>query len=284
MNETSLAQVKRHRSAKSPRISAAECFARPPISAKPSNGGQARIAATTLWQLRNRGLSPITVHLDPEGDGMGQRTTHGYLFLLNLLFRPAILVFAAYFAVRFCGVIGGFANGLLSSQLAGMIGGASSSLFVTLLMLLGGIWLVTTVMLKVVNVSASLLSIIPNQVFTWIGGHFGSQVGSGVEGDVGHQFQGGMSNAGGAAGNVASRAAGSPEKAVGGAKEKFAANKADAQMSAGRGPAWDKAVQAEENRMKVSQAAQERSGGGAEGGGGGNSISKSGAGDGTDMT
>jgi conjugal transfer/type IV secretion protein DotA/TraY len=46
------------------------------------------IAAAPLWAL---------AHLQADGEGMGQRTEKGYLYLLNLLFRPILMV-AGFFA------------------------------------------------------------------------------------------------------------------------------------------------------------------------------------------
>ncbi|MDE2442203.1 MAG: DotA/TraY family protein [Betaproteobacteria bacterium] len=147
------------------------------------------LVAATLWAL---------VHLDPEGEGMGQRTAHGYIYALNLLFRPAVLVFAAFFSQRFCAALGGLANGMMSGAIAKMMEANSSSLFVFLILMGAGIWIVTMLNIKIVGISASLLHIIPNQIFTWIGGHFGSDVGSGIPDSVGHDVKGGIGQATGA--------------------------------------------------------------------------------------
>ena len=39
-------------------------------------------------------------HLDTEGDGLGQRTQTGYLFLVNVLFRPALMVVGLLLAAK----------------------------------------------------------------------------------------------------------------------------------------------------------------------------------------
>jgi len=129
------------------------------------------LIAATLWAL---------AHLDPEGEGMGQRTAHGYIFMLNLLFRPSILVFSAFFAQRFCGVLGSFANDVMSGATAKMMTANEDSLFLVLIMMAAGIWITTVLNIKIVGTAASLLNLIPNQVFTWIGGQYGSDVGSGM--------------------------------------------------------------------------------------------------------
>jgi hypothetical protein len=43
------------------------------------------IVMASLWAF---------AHLDPNGEGMGERTSHGYIFLVNILLRPAFLVIA----------------------------------------------------------------------------------------------------------------------------------------------------------------------------------------------
>lgn len=146
------------------------------------------LIAGTLWAL---------VHLDPEGEGMGQRTAHGYIFALNLLFRPAILVFSAFFALKFVDALGNLANGLMSGAIAKLMEANMSSLFVFLIMMCAGVWITTMLNVKIVGVAASLLHIIPNQIFTWIGGHFGSDVGSGIPDSVGHDVKSGMGQASG---------------------------------------------------------------------------------------
>lgn len=150
------------------------------------------IVAESLMGAQLWGLA----HLDPEGEGVGQRTAHGYIFLLNLLFRPAILVISCWFAYKFCSVLGGFANAMMTDAMTGLLRGASGSLIVYMLVLIGGVWLALVTNMQVIHVSASLLNIIPNQIFTWVGGHFGSDVGSGISHQAESGFKGGMNNAG----------------------------------------------------------------------------------------
>ena len=145
--------------------------------------------AAPLWAL---------AHMDTDGEGMGQRTAHGYIFLLNLLFRPAILVMCVGFAYTFAEVIGTLANGTLGAYSANMLHATGQNWFLTLLLFAGALWLMTVVNMRVADVSASLLSVIPNQIFTWIGGQFGSDVGSGVGAQASGDFKSGLQSAGGA--------------------------------------------------------------------------------------
>lgn len=125
-----------------------------------------------LWAL---------VHLDTDGEGMGQKTTHGYLFLLNLIFRPIVLVFSLACAMASMNAI--FA--LFGSGVAAMITDMSTSSkdwFANLLMIVGAIAVVVFAAETIIMQSLSLLWNIPNNVFTWLGAHFGSNVGQGMEG------------------------------------------------------------------------------------------------------
>lgn len=151
------------------------------------------LIAAPLWAM---------VHFEPDGEGMGQKTAHGYLFLLNLLFRPAILVFAAWFAFRFCAVLGEFANTVMSPIIARLMEVNEDSLFMLLFMMICGAWALLMLNTRIVSVAASLLYLIPNQIFTWLGAHFGSDVGRGVEAQIDGDVQGSMQTAGRAAGGI----------------------------------------------------------------------------------
>ncbi|WP_122378250.1 DotA/TraY family protein, partial [Pseudomonas cannabina] len=67
--------------------------------------GEAVIAAP-LWAI---------THLNGEGDGMGQKTTHGYIFLLNVMVRPILMVLGF-----FLGGAALIAGGTLLNQLFGV--------------------------------------------------------------------------------------------------------------------------------------------------------------------
>lgn len=212
--------------------------------------------ATPLWAM---------AHLDTDGEGMGQRAGHGYLFLLNLLFRPAVLVIAVGFTYSFAEVIGTLMNTTLGTFAASMLKTAGTNPFSTLLLFIGALWLITVTNLKVAGISASLLSIIPNQIFTWIGGHFGSNVGHGVEQQVEGGFSGGANTASGtvrAAGGVAGAAA----VRAGEEMQREQSKKAEEAKRAGeeaRGmeagtPEYEANVRKEQARLNIQETARER--------------------------
>lgn len=164
------------------------------------------IISSPLWAM---------AHLDTDGEGMGQRTSHGYIFYLNLLFRPAMLVIVVGFAYAFAETLGEFSNSLIRSFVSGLAFSDQFNLLSQWILLLGGMWLLVQVNMKVAGVAASLLSLIPTQIFTWIGGHFGSDVGSGIEGHVESGFSHGAGSASGALAHAANRGMSEVDRKVG---------------------------------------------------------------------
>jgi len=194
------------------------------------------LIAAPLWAL---------VHLDPEGEGMGQRTAHGYIFLLNLLFRPAILVIAVTAAGTLMSVLAGWGNGFVQSALSAMSASAGGN-FLALVILIGGVVVIYKLNMSIIEFAASLLTVIPTQVFAWIGGQFGSDVGNtgGATAGVG----GAMAATGATAGAAAMGARGfgrgkkpdDPKPPKGGEDRrasKFEGIKSDADVPAGKSTA-----------------------------------------------
>lgn len=163
------------------------------------------LIAAPLWAM---------AHLDNEGEGMGKRTAHGYLFILNLLCRPAILVIVLGLVYSIAEVIGNLMNTTLAGYVASVLAASSGIWVMKLAIIAACLWLLLQANLKIAEVAASLLSIIPTQVFAWVGGQFGSDVGAGVGGHVGSDFKG--------AGMAASAAAGAAGAAIGRGGDKLA--------------------------------------------------------------
>lgn len=150
-----------------------------------------------LWAL---------VHLDPDGEGMGQRTTHGYIFLLNLLFRPAIMVICLALAYKLLSVLAGLGIAALSGPLLKVASAGGDSWIVPLGLLLGLIWVFISLMEVLIHASFAIVNIVPSQVFTWIGGTFGSHVGTDLDRNVHQGATAAAAAAGGVAGSMAGTA------------------------------------------------------------------------------
>ncbi|MBU3936738.1 MAG: DotA/TraY family protein, partial [Proteobacteria bacterium] len=63
------------------------------------------VVGAPLWML---------AHLETEGEGMGQKTAHGYMFFLNVLFRPVLMVFGLVSGWLLMNILGEFLKYSLS--------------------------------------------------------------------------------------------------------------------------------------------------------------------------
>ncbi len=120
------------------------------------------VVGAPLWML---------AHLDTEGEGMGQRTAHGYMFLLNVIFRPVLMTFGLVGGWLLMLVLGKFLQYSLS-----VIYGASSFAFSGWASV--GAFLSTLIIfcyLSYILISRcfSLINHLPNEVLAWVGGHIG---------------------------------------------------------------------------------------------------------------
>ncbi|MGV1099183.1 DotA/TraY family protein [Thiovibrio sp. JS02] len=120
------------------------------------------VVAAPLWML---------AHLETEGEGMGQRTAHGYLFLLNVIFRPVLMVIGLVAGWMLMMILGKFLQYSLS-----VIFGSGSFAF-SGWAAIGGFLstLIIFCYLSYVLISRcfSLIHHLPNEVLAWVGGHPG---------------------------------------------------------------------------------------------------------------
>lgn len=136
--------------------------------------------------------------LTSDGEGMGERTRHGYLFILNLFFRPAIMVITLYFAYQLVNLLGGIGTNVIVTALStsingiGEVGLFDTNFFMAIFIILGLIMIWLALMENLIHMCFSLIFVIPNQVFTWIGGQFGSQLGQDIGKSVSGQAGGGL--------------------------------------------------------------------------------------------
>ncbi len=125
------------------------------------------VAAAPLWAL---------VHLD-DGEGMGQRAQHGYLFIVNLLFRPTLMIFGFVLA----GVIVEVAGGLWTETFSSAVASAQADSVSGLVMVVAFVGVYVLTCLVVVNMSFNAVHLVPNQVLSWVGGTLSTHVGDGKE-------------------------------------------------------------------------------------------------------
>lgn len=116
------------------------------------------LLAAPIWAL---------LHLHPDGEGFaGDKTAHGYIFLLNLLFRPALLVITLVLAGRLLTTLGGWGVPLITGLLGAMATSTEANPFLGIVILLGSVFVVYKLCFQLISFCAGLLAVVPNQVFT----------------------------------------------------------------------------------------------------------------------
>jgi len=132
--------------------------------------GEAIIAAP-LWAI---------THLGEQGDGMGQRTTHGYIFLLNVMVRPILMVIG-FFLGGAAMVEGGtvlnkfFGIAVANAQFDSILGIVSVIGFLTIYYMIGA---------NLIHTCFSLILVVPDQVINWVGGMASATLGRETQGEV----------------------------------------------------------------------------------------------------
>lgn len=149
------------------------------------------IFAAPLWAFS---------HLLSDGEGMGHKTTHGYLFLLNLSFRPILMVGGFLLGGTVVSIGGMLLNTLFETAVAN---GHSSSV-VGVATFVGTLGVYCTLSLALVSTSFSLTNIVPDGVISWIGGHSGAVFGR----DTHDKSQSSVDRMGGKAEHITGQATG----------------------------------------------------------------------------
>jgi len=138
------------------------------------------VVGAPLWML---------AHLETEGEGMGQKTAHGYMFLLNVLFRPVLMVFGLVSGWLLMNILGEFLKYSLSvlygSSSFSFSGWASIGMFfVTLIIFCYLSYLL-------ISKCFALIHHLPNEVLAWAGGHIGKIGGGEDERTINALYHGG---------------------------------------------------------------------------------------------
>ena len=140
--------------------------------------GEALIASP-LWGL---------THLDGDGEGLGQRSTHGYIFLLNVLLRPALMMVG--FALGGAGVM--VLGTLLNTMFGVAMANAQFDSTTGLVSIIGFIAVYLSLCLSTIHGCFNLIHIVPDQVFAWIGGQMSSSLGRDTDDRTKQVFLGGV--------------------------------------------------------------------------------------------
>lgn len=119
--------------------------------------GEAVVAAP-LWAL---------AHMDSDGDdGLGgPRTARGYLYLLNVLFRPALMLFGFFLASALAVGLGTVLVVLFSPAMANAQGNSITGLA----SIVGFVAIFGVLLVLLVQQLFNLIHLLPDQVLGWIG-------------------------------------------------------------------------------------------------------------------
>ncbi|MBG6246733.1 hypothetical protein CS369_22145 (plasmid) [Candidatus Symbiopectobacterium sp. 'North America'] len=134
------------------------------------------------------------------GEGMGHKTAHGYLFLLNLAFRPILMV-GGFLLGGTALFIGGM---LLNTLFETAVANGHSSSVVGIATFVGTLTVYCSLSLALVNTSFALTNILPDAVIAWVGGHSGAVLGR----DVHDKSQNSVDRMGGKAEHITGQATG----------------------------------------------------------------------------
>lgn len=147
-------------------------------------GGAIAYAASFVEGLFAMPLHSLS-HLDTEGEGMGQRTAHGYLFFLNTLARPALMVLSFFLASSLVIGLGTIFTKMYIPAMANAQGNSVTGL----ISILGYVIIYGLIMSIINNACFELVQVIPDQVIGFVGaGSVSTKLGSDAEGKINNLF------------------------------------------------------------------------------------------------
>lgn len=128
--------------------------------------GEAVVAAP-LWAM---------IHLAGEGDGFGHKTSHGYIFLLNCMVRPILMVIGFFLGGAIVIVGGKVLNELFMIAIANSQYDSITGFF----SIIGFVAIYCFLILNLIHSCFNLIFIVPDQVINWVGGHASPALGRDV--------------------------------------------------------------------------------------------------------
>lgn len=139
-------------------------------------GGLIQYAVVVVEGLVGMPIAALS-HMDHQGEGLGQRTERGYIFLLNVAFRPILMAFGFFAASALVIAIGTLQFKLFAPAMAGVQGNSVTG-FASIIGLL--------VIFFVMNVTLiqglfNMIFLLPDQVLGLIGGHGTDPIGKETE-------------------------------------------------------------------------------------------------------
>lgn len=116
-------------------------------------------------------------HLDTDGEGMGGRSGHGYLFLFSVLLNPMLSVLGLILGIALLDIMSVFVLQIYPD----MIANAAGENWTGLLMIICYLIIFVIINLTLVNVCMQLINVVPDNIIDWIGGRISSSLAKGSE-------------------------------------------------------------------------------------------------------
>jgi len=104
-------------------------------------------------------------HLHTEGEGMGQRAEKGYVYMLNMLLRPALMILGFFFASAILVLLGTFFFQQMGPAIANLQGNTMTGPLV----ILGLVMLFMGVTISMVQTVFNMVYEVPDRVIAWFG-------------------------------------------------------------------------------------------------------------------
>lgn len=117
-------------------------------------------------------------HMHTDGEGLGQQTSHGYLFFLNTFARPPLMVISFFIASALLIALGTIVTMMFLPAMANVQGNSMTGVA----SIIGFIIVYFVLMNVVINGCFDLIHIIPDQVIGFVGaGNISTKLGSDAE-------------------------------------------------------------------------------------------------------
>lgn len=175
------------------------------------------VVAAPIWAF---------AHLDTDGEGVGQRAQTGYLFIVNVLFRPSLMIVGFILGAMMVDIMTEYVMKLFPI----IIANASMNSWTGLIKIAAYIASFIIILQMIVNMSFQMIRFVPDQVLGWVGGNQTNQIGSHAADEVGGAAKNAMA-ARGAVTGAAGKAASDQKSRGDAARQKTAGEKSDAQIA-----------------------------------------------------
>lgn len=133
------------------------------------------LIGSSLWAM---------AHFDSDGEGMGQRTSYGYTYMLNNFARPIIMTFAFFIASAAVTVMGTF----LFRYFGAAVGSAQGNSLTGLMSIVAYMVIFTVMGMTLVNSTFAMMLQLPDRMIGWIGNNQNAAIGHEVENKVAGVF------------------------------------------------------------------------------------------------